>query len=40
MVVGPALYQGTFVIVGIDTGRGLALAYLPDCTPVAQAPLP
>jgi hypothetical protein len=41
IVVGPAVYQGMFVIVGIDTDRNLALAYLPDdCTLVAQAPLP
>ena len=40
IVVGPALYQGTLVIVGIDTDSGTALAYLPaNCAVVAQAPL-
>lgn len=40
-VVGPATYQGTFVVVGIDTDNNVAIAYLPtNCAVVAQAPLP
>jgi hypothetical protein len=39
-VVGPALYQGREVIVGVDEGRNLALAYRADCREVARAPLP
>jgi hypothetical protein len=40
-VVGPALYQGTEVVVGVDTSRDLALAYrAANCREVARAPLP
>jgi hypothetical protein len=39
-VVGPALYQGREVIVGVDEGLSLALAYRADCREVARAPLP
>jgi hypothetical protein len=40
-VVGPATYQGTFVVVGIDTDNNVAIAYLPtNCAVVAQAQLP
>jgi hypothetical protein len=40
-VVGPALYQGTEVVVGVDTSRDLALAYRAvNCREVARAPLP
>jgi hypothetical protein len=38
ILVGPALYRDQVVVVGIDLGRNLALAYLPDgCTEVARA---
>ena len=41
LVVGPAMYNGVLVIVGVDTSRNLALAYTSDdCALVAQAPLP
>jgi hypothetical protein len=40
VVVGPALYQGTEVVVAVDNGRDLALAYRQDCREVARAPLP
>lgn len=41
VVVGPAMYQEMFVVIGIDVDRNLAVAYLPDtCELVAQAPLP
>jgi hypothetical protein len=40
-VVGPALYLGTEVVVGVDTSRDLALAYRAvNCREVARAPLP
>jgi hypothetical protein len=40
-VVGPALYQGTEVVVGVDISRELALAYrAANCREVARAPLP
>jgi hypothetical protein len=39
-VVGPALYQGTEVVVGVDISRDLALAYRANCREVARAPLP
>jgi hypothetical protein len=40
IVVGPALYGDTLVVVGIDEGRGLALAYLGDtCTEIARVQL-
>lgn len=40
IVVGPALYGDTLVVVGIDEGRNLALAYLGEtCTEVARAQL-
>jgi hypothetical protein len=40
-LVGPALYLGEFVVVGIDENRNLALAHLvDDCTEVARVPLP
>ncbi len=40
-VVGPALYQGTEVVVGVDTSRDLALAYrAANCREVARARLP
>jgi hypothetical protein len=40
-VVGPALYQGTEVVVGVDLSRDLALAYrAANCREVARAPLP
>jgi hypothetical protein len=40
-VVGPALYGTTEVVVGIDTSRNLALAYLAaNCREIARAPLP
>ncbi len=38
-IVGPAEYNGVQVIVGIDDGRDLALAYLADCSEVARASL-
>jgi hypothetical protein len=41
VLVGPALYQGQFVVVGIDDSRNLALAHLvADCSEVARVPLP
>jgi hypothetical protein len=40
-VVGPAVYQGTVVVVAIDIDNDLVLAYLPsNCAVIAQAPLP
>lgn len=40
-VVGPALYGNTEVVVGVDTSRNLALAYVAaNCREVARAPLP
>jgi hypothetical protein len=40
IVVGPALYGDTLVVVGIDEGRSLALAYVGDsCTEIARAEL-
>jgi len=41
VVVGPAVYVDTAVVVGIDQSRNLALAYRPaDCTEVARVRLP
>lgn len=41
LLVGPARYQDEVVVVGIDEGRRLALAYLPDgCVEVARATVP
>jgi hypothetical protein len=41
LIVGPALYLGAPVIVGIDEGRNLAIAYVTDpCTEVARVRLP
>ena len=41
IVVGPAVYVDTVVVVGIDEGRALALAYEPaTCTEVARVRLP
>jgi hypothetical protein len=40
-VVGPAFYGGIEVVVAVDEGRDLALAYEPlSCTEVARARLP
>jgi len=40
-VVGPAEYQGEFVVIGIDESGNLAVAYLAlDCSVVATARLP
>lgn len=40
IVVGPALYGDTLVVVGIDEGRNLALAYQGEtCTEIARAEL-
>jgi hypothetical protein len=40
IVVGPALYGDTLVVVGIDAGRNLALAYVGEtCTEIARAEL-
>jgi hypothetical protein len=41
VVIGPAVYIDTAVVVGIDQSRDLALAYRPaDCTEVARVRLP
>ena len=41
VVVGPAVYIDTVVVVGIDESRTLALAYEPGtCTEVARVRLP
>jgi hypothetical protein len=41
VVVGLANYQGQTVVVGLDVGRNLALAYLADgCVRIASASLP
>ena len=41
IVVGPAVYIDTVVVVGIDESRNLALAYEPDaCTEIARVRLP
>ena len=41
VVVGLANYQGQTVVVGLDVGRDLALAYLADgCVRIASASLP
>jgi hypothetical protein len=41
VLVGPARYLDEVVVVAIDEGRDLALAYLPaDCVEVARAALP
>jgi len=40
-VVGPALYKGVQVVVAIDSGRRIALAYIPDsCSVLASVALP
>jgi hypothetical protein len=40
IVVGPALYGDTLVVVGVDEGRNLALAYVGEtCTEVARVQL-
>jgi hypothetical protein len=41
LVVGPAVYGDVAVVVGIDEGRDLAIAYVPDtCAEVARVRLP
>jgi hypothetical protein len=40
IVVGPALYGDTLVVVGVDEGRNLALAYVGEtCTEIARVEL-
>ncbi len=41
LIVGPAVYGDVAVVVGIDQGRNLAIAYQPvDCSEVARVRLP
>jgi len=41
VVVGPAVYGEVPVVVGIDEGRNLAIAYKPtNCAEVARVRLP